>query len=58
MQLSLVVLIFHDFYLYFTRDTDMAGFNYYKPKFNWDALDKLSKLDRFKADCEVLSMSL
>ena len=32
----------------------MAGLNYYKPKFNWDALDKLSELDRFKAECEVL----
>ena len=32
----------------------MAGLNYYKPKFNWDTLDKLSELDRFKAECEVL----
>ena len=32
----------------------MAGLNYYKPKFNCDALDKLSELDRFKAECEVL----
>ena len=32
----------------------MAGLNYYKPKFNWDALDKLSELDRFKSECEVL----
>ena len=32
----------------------MAGLNYYKPKFNWDAIDKLSELDRFKAECEVL----
>ena len=32
----------------------MAGLNYYKPKFNWDALDKLSELDRFKSLCEVL----
>ena len=32
----------------------MAGLNYYKPKFNWDALDKLSQLDRFKSECEVL----
>ena len=32
----------------------MAGLNYYKPKFNWDALDKLSELDRFKSKCEVL----
>ena len=26
----------------------------YKPKFNWDALDKLSELDRFKPEGEVL----
>ena len=32
----------------------MAGLNYYKSKFNWDALDKLSELDRFKSECEVL----
>ena len=32
----------------------MAGLNYYKPKFNWDALDNLSELDRFKSECEVL----
>ena len=32
----------------------MAGVNYYKPKFNWDAIDKLSELDHFKAECEVL----
>ena len=32
----------------------MAGLNYYKPKFNWDAIDKLSELDHFKAECEVL----
>ena len=32
----------------------MASLNYYKPKFNWDALDKLSELDRFKSKCEVL----
>ena len=32
----------------------MAGLNYYKPKFNWDALDKLSELDRLKSECEVL----
>ena len=32
----------------------MAGLNYYKPKFNRDALDKLSELDRFKSECEVL----
>ena len=32
----------------------MAGLNYYKPKFNWDALDKLSELDSFKSECEVL----
>ena len=32
----------------------MAGLNYYKPKFNWDALDKLSELDRFKSECLVL----
>ena len=32
----------------------MAGLSYYKPKFNWDAIDKLSELDRFKSECEVL----
>ena len=32
----------------------MAGLNYYKPKFNWDAINKLSELDCFKAECEVL----
>ena len=32
----------------------MAGLNYYKPKFSWDALDKLSELDRFKSKCLVL----
>ena len=32
----------------------MTGLNYYKPKFNWDAIDKLSVLDHFKAECEVL----
>ena len=32
----------------------MAGLNYYKPKFNWDALDNLSELHRFKSECEVL----
>ena len=31
----------------------MAGLNYYKPKFNWDALDKFSGLDRFKSEYEV-----
>ena len=32
----------------------MVGLNYYKPKFLWDGLDKLSELDRFKSECEVL----
>ena len=32
----------------------IASLNYYKPKFNWDSLDKLSALDRFKSECEVL----
>ena len=32
----------------------MAGLNYYKPKFNWEALDKLSELDRFRSECKVL----
>ena len=32
----------------------MPSLNYYEPKFNWDALDKLSELDRFKSECEVL----
>ena len=31
----------------------MAGLNYNKPNFNWDVLDKLSELDRFKSECEV-----
>ena len=42
-------------YLYvFLSIIAMAGLNYYKPKFNWDAIDKLSELDHFKAECEVL----
>ena len=36
----------------------MAGLNYYKPKFNWDAFDKLSELDRFKSECEVFNRPL
>ena len=32
----------------------IAGLNYYKPKFSWDALDKLLELDRFRSECEVL----
>ena len=32
----------------------MASLNYYKPKFNWDSLNKLSELDRFKSEYEVL----
>ena len=32
----------------------MAGLNYYKPKFNWDAVGKLGELDRFKSECQVL----
>ena len=32
----------------------MAGLNYYKPKSNWDAIEKLSELDHFKAEYEVL----
>ena len=32
----------------------MAGLNYCKSKFNWNAIDKLSELDHFKAECEVL----
>ena len=32
----------------------IAGLNYYKPKFNWDTIDKLSELDHFKDECEVL----
>ena len=31
----------------------MTGLNYYKLKFNCDALDKLSELDRFRSECEV-----
>ena len=42
------------FYLNFTVVIAMAGLNYYKPKFNWDSVDKLSELDRFKAECDVL----
>ena len=42
-------------YLYvFLSVIAMAGLNYYKPQFNWDAIDKLSELDHFKAECEVL----
>ena len=42
-------------YLYvFLSVIAMAGLNYYKTKFNWDAIDKLSELDHFKAECEVL----
>ena len=42
-------------YLYvFLSVIAMAALNYYKPKFNWDAIDKLSELDCFKAECEVL----
>ena len=32
----------------------MTSLNYYKPKFNWDSLDKLSEIDRFKSECKVL----
>ena len=32
----------------------MVGLNYYKLNFNWDMLAKLSELDRFKSECEVL----
>ena len=32
----------------------MAGLNYYKPKFNLDAIDKLAELKRFKSECEVM----
>ena len=32
----------------------IASLNYYKPKLNWDILDKLSELDRFKSECKVL----
>ena len=32
----------------------MASLNYEKSKFTWDAWDKLSELDRFKSECEVL----
>ena len=41
-------------YVYFLTVLAMAGLNYYKPKFNWDVIDKLSELDHFKAECEVL----
>ena len=42
-------------YLYvFLSVIAMADLNYYKPKFNWNAIDKLSELDCFKAECEVL----
>ena len=42
-------------YLYaFLSVIPMAGLNYYKPKFNWDAIDKLSELGHFKSQCEVL----
>ena len=32
----------------------MADLNYYKPKFNWDATDKLAELNSFKSKSEVL----
>ena len=32
----------------------MVSLNYYKPKFTWDAIDKLVELDRIKSECEVL----
>ena len=44
----------HCMYFYTVFILVMAGLNYYKPIFNWDALDKLSELDRFKSECEVL----
>ena len=47
-----VVLMY--LYVFFLIVTAMAGLNYYKPKFNWDAIDKLSGPDHFKAECEVL----
>ena len=43
----------HCMYFYTVFIIVMAGLNYYKPKFNWEALDKLSELDRFKSKCEV-----
>ena len=42
-------------YLYvFLSVIAMAGLNYYQPKLNRDAIDKLSELDCFKVECEVL----
>ena len=41
-------------YSYVTLIIVMAALNYYKPKFNWDALDKLSELDRVESECAVL----
>ena len=42
-------------YLYvFLSVIAMVGLNYCKPKFNWGAIEKLSELDHFKAECEVL----
>ena len=32
----------------------MAGLNYYQLKFNWDAIDKLAELNRFKSEYKVL----
>ena len=39
--------------LFFLTVLAMAELNYYKPKFDWDAIDKLSELAHFKAECEV-----
>ena len=44
----------HYMYFYTVFILVMASLNYYKPKFNWHALDKLAELNRFKSECEVL----
>ena len=44
----------HCMYFYTVFILVMASLNYYKSKFNWDALDKIAELDRLKSECEVL----
>ena len=50
----LAILLFIVFLCTSIDCTNMSGLNYYKPKFNWHAIDKLLELDHFKAECEVL----
>ena len=32
----------------------VSGLNLVKPKFDWDAHDKLTEIEQFKADCKIL----